>query len=386
MSPTHTEELFHQVRDAIEVGHPDIHTIVTAGRRLRSRRRRRTVLLTSVGTVMVIGIVGAGTRLVSDAGPQPHIANLPDGVPVPWVANNAVLHIGTTEVHVHDITSLAQVSTGAVYAADSTDVIWVQADGTSHLLGHTYGVVVSNPATGWVSWVDKGVDRDHRELVVYDTTTGEELGRQPVAYDGPRFQRLDEGAEPVTIDGNNVYYAAEDGDYRWDPSSGEDPQRVTDAMTDLRDHRGDVQLVQPWRDPMGWQPAILQRPGQDDLSVEGDGRARLSPDGSHLLITQQAMSDDRGSLRVLDTRTGAYTEIPLAEGAALESATFVDNQTVVVATGHLEPMPTPTGSIIGIFERGAVGPVSILTCSVDSGECTTAATTSANHVQLPDTY
>jgi hypothetical protein len=379
MSPSETKALFHRVRDAIDVDAPDIAAILAEGKRL-TRRRRSTTLLAGAATALVaIVTVGGVSQWSNVASPEHQTANQTQVVPLPWVAEG-VLHLPSVNVQVGDFNTLAAVGSGAAYTRLDGDVVWVESDGTRHVLGHTYGSVIADSPTGWVSWVEMGPDH-HPELVVYDTTTSKDLGRLPLSYDGPRFQILDAGSEPIAIDKGVVYYAAEDGDYAWDVTAGTDPQRVTDVNTYLLDHQGGVQVVRQ-HTSMGYGPNIIQRPGADDLTVNLDGSTRLSPDGNHLLIVHSSFLSEHAEVQLLDTRTGTSANIPFDPDVTVQAGAFVDNTTILVTTAHLAP--PPTGPQMGIFPRGiSEGPASILSCTIDTGACTTVETTPADTIQLP---
>jgi hypothetical protein len=379
MSQSETEAVFHLVRDTIEANPPDIKAILAEGKRHR-RRRRGSILLAGAATaVAAVLTLGGLTQWLDVASPDHQTANETQAVPLPWVADG-VLHLATVDVQIGDFNTLAAVGSSAAYTTLNGDVVFVESDGTRHVLGHTYGSVVADSATGWLSWVEMRGDH-HPELVVYDTTTSRDLGRLPLSYDGPRFQTLDAGSEPLAIDNGTVYYAAEDGDYAWDVTAGTNPQRVTDTNTYLRDHQGGVAIVQQ-HTSMGYGPAIIKRPGAADLTVKLEGFDRLSPDGNHLLIVHPSLSSLPGAVEVIDTRTGATVNIHFDAGVTVQAGTFIDDNNILIATAHLAPAPTgPQDGILGV--GSSQGPASLLSCGIDTAQCTTLETTPADTIQLP---
>lgn len=273
--------------------------------------------------------------------------------------------------------AVLQLSTGTVksrlsrvYAAEDGDVEWVHSDGSIDTIGHGHGHdVIADPQTGWVSWVQGSAER-HPELVVYDTSKPGVLARLPLAYGGPRAETLDEGSEPVAIDNGAVYYAAQDGDYRWDVTAGSNPEKVTDAGTFLLDRHSGVQIIRPYDTTNGYGHVVIQRPGASDLPIDDDGYPRLSPDGRYLLTVSMSLGDRSGHVRLYDTHTGQQVATGMPNYMRIDTAAFDEDGNIVVAATARPASPphtTPDGIWLGFID----GPLDLINCRTVDATCTT---------------
>lgn len=385
MTPTDIEDLFHRLRDGIGVDAPPVAAVLKAGKANNRRRRAAIALASILSAAVVVGVAVWQLPLVQRSDLQPATTTTL-GAQLPW-ESGGVLHVGDLQVRVGQPEWLAQVPGGAVFTAEDGDVNWVHSDGSIDTIGHKNSyVVVSDPQTGWVSWVEGTVD-SHPELVVYDTQKPEVIGRQSLPYHGPRWQVLDYGGIPIAIDGGVVYYATENGDYRWDINAATDPQKISDAHTYVLDHQSGVQIVEPFHEPQGYGDIVIQRPGQPDRTIAvRDYMARLSPDGNYLITTQGSALAADSYVHIYDTHTGQQVPTGLPTGLAVDSAAFdADNNIVVAGTMNPpKPLTRQEEEQNGINIPRFHTPLDLIRCSPITATCTTTAPSAApDLVQLP---
>jgi hypothetical protein len=81
---------------------------------------------------------------------------------------------------------------------------------------------------------------------------------------------LDEGSFPIAVDSNRVFYAAQDGDYRWYFRTRRPPSRLGSPSTYLKDWKAGV-AIREFRDPDSTERLTISSAGQT-TTVTSDRR------------------------------------------------------------------------------------------------------------------
>jgi hypothetical protein len=209
--------LLHEEADRLHVPMPTTHKTITAGRRIRRRRR-----LTQAGVAAaVVAVLGVGAAFVGGDAPDrvnpDSIATDPQGAPTDLgvvfaVDDTVYLKGGAAEVKMPEVAqTLYYTSAGLLVRTNKTGASdggapfhfqLVGADGTAQPLDLTLGEVVpsTDPAQPYLAYAE--ADGDEVRVIVVDVTTGEQVAR--VAVTG----LTDWGgwtAPPVALDGDTVY-------------------------------------------------------------------------------------------------------------------------------------------------------------------------------------
>lgn len=359
MSIEQTAEVFRRVRDGISVGSVPVEQVIEAGRRYRRVRRG---LRAGTAVSVVVGVVGAGLLLppVFDRpGPIAGVVAADNPANVAWWADG-VLHLDDVQVTVPGVTELVDVPDGVVYGNEQGEVVAVADDGASTTLGRKVAgaPLVASADSDWVAWVDPR--QDDPVLVVYDTQTLAEVARWDLDHRGPRWGLLDAGSYPIAIDQGVVYFAAQDGDYRW-PVREAEPQRILSDQQFLLDHQGGVEVTRP---PYADGDKIHFRPaGRDSSYTRAGNGAQLSPDGRYLIPF-----GPHYRVRVYDTSTGNLVPTGLATDRPVMTVAFGPDNTATYLLGH-PAEPADSEPVDGIFLRAPSGPFDLVTCRIRTQEC-----------------
>ena len=209
--------LLHEEAERLHVPMPTAHETITAGRRIR-RRRRLTQTGVAVAAVAVLGVGAAfvGGNAPDRSDPDP-TATDPQGGPADLgvvfaVDDTVYLDGGAAQVTMPEVAqTLYYTSAGLLVRTNKTGASdggapfhfqLVGADGTAQPLDLTLGEVVpsTDPTQPYLAYSE--ADGDAVRVVVVDVTTGEQVAR--VAVTG----LTDWGgwaAPPVALDGDTVY-------------------------------------------------------------------------------------------------------------------------------------------------------------------------------------
>ncbi|TQK72221.1 hypothetical protein [Nocardioides sp. SLBN-35] len=358
--------LLHEEAESLAVPPLPADDVVRRGRGLRTRRRVRL----GAAAVAVAAVAATATLAGTQLGDRDRPAGRDLAAAVPatdtdWaVAQGSTVHLGTGataqvpgQVKAMYYTSAGMlVRIGRSAATDAPDsAYWLVApDGTTsdfdlHLGDRKPG---TDPTLPYLAYAAPGDDARHWKVVLRDVRTGEVATTVPVEG---TFTWGGWNAPPVALSGDHVYVGV-DGtllDVRWrtgevrtttipthmpetaggrDVVMGEDGKTVTiiDAAT------GEVLQSLPY-DPTDDDPAATVWP-------------RLSPDGSHALLTPTLMCQaDTGSCRFEDPRA---TVIDLPGG-----------RRSVVRLGNADYGWTATGRLL------QVDGTSVQSCDPDTGTC-----------------
>lgn len=354
------EDAFREAGEGIDVPPPPIEAAMAEAREHRQRKRRAVA-----GTVVaVLAVVGLGTWLGTRPAappqvPPPAVTRVESLAEVAWWANNS-LHLQHVTVELPRLEDLVEVSQGAVVGDEQGGVVYVADDGSLTTLGHKVpgAPLVASDEQGWAAWVDP---RDGSpELVVYDLTSRQVLARRPLPDESS--QSLDEGAYPIALDGDTLYYATRDGDWEWTPPDGE-PQpinpdnRLLDVATATRVSQvasETVEIVQPFFNVA--------------FRVAGAG-AQLSPDGVYVLTRSAppGSSDPFATVLLYDARSGDKLRTGLRHQDVAVAATLGPDDEVTYVIANRDDVPDA-----GEFVRTSFsGPYELRTCHIGERTCFT---------------
>ena len=302
---------------------PDPERVRAQARATRRRQWVAAALRTAAAVVGGVAIASAlpnqgSTPLVDNPTPSPStVVQMKDSAI--W-SDGRSLHLGSSEVAAPDeIFGFGLVEGGVVYSTNDrdADVFFQPIDGSSatQIGSNAQLAPAGDPTSGLVSWVEaQGKDGS---LVVFDTTTGQELARTSVPPAlRPQDNIIFPGISPViSVSSTAVYFYGRDETvwvYRW--AADEAPESTGKTQEELLDVAGDV----------------TAQAGSDEGSVEfltDEGTAvaiglppggYLSPDGSRFASVGGGIFDtsETGSSRprilVSDTSTGETTELDLS--------------------------------------------------------------------------
>lgn len=356
------------LRDALtqrinQVGpaHPDIEELVGLGELRLRRRRMAAVVGTGAAVALAIGLAIGGTAVIRSADHQQGPIHRPPkhhngftltaARPIVYSDDVDNFHVGTLHVGDHLVSidqelptrggwDLAQTDAGVVYVKQSG--LWFTDGGAPRLIS-VCGGKPSGSSGSWAAWFDCEGD-----LVVFDTTLGEEVARKPL----PSCR--DEGWYCTVDDvvGKHAYFTREGGAsglrerrYRFDVSTGL-VGAATDQMyaADLRSHSRGLVLGDSWRS------------GTATLEV------RFDVVGSRLVPTDVGS----GPTKAFDAATGRPVRLRLPRGTTpflqQASPTWWEGFTV------FEWLDDDTVAIAQSYEaRPVVG--DIITCHLSDGRC-----------------
>jgi hypothetical protein len=335
----------------------------------QTRVRRRRLGVTAVAAALAVLAV-AGPWAIGWIGEGSTVDRPADAVPTDpsWgpyrVGDTIYVGDGASVSDKQIADRMAQVPDGVVYSA-AGEIRLLTNDGQSRQLGSDVGrypEVASDPKTGWVAWLENGPGREHGEIVVYDTTAGDEVGRLPIDTGGPRNCGRPRIASlgPSAVDDSAVYYCTGEGDFVWRPGqAGAEPEQILpvagdpstsdDYLLDVRNGRQVVLRFGEGRPTTEIMPVGTMRP--ETVIHKDVFDAFLSHDGRYL-----------GTLRglrmeIYDTATGRRITPDYEAGQGPRFAlamTFTDDGEVAYALQHPEQSSA-----------------NIVTCSLPEGECET---------------
>ena len=306
MNELQVEEIFRDAVASVDTLPPPLEAFrERAAHEQRRRRRRGTRQVAAAGAVLVLLVTASwiGNRSDGDsaARAQPVVTMVENPADIAWWADGS-LHLANVTVEVppsgQPPDHLAQINGGAVYGDDTGAVAFAGDDGEVTRIG-TKAVgapLVASDESGWVSWVDP---RDGSpELVVYDLTARGELASRPLPSVGTRGDGVEVGSHPIAIDGDKVFYAADDGEHAWTLPDGAtervEPPGLLAVANGTR-----VWQVDPTTITMV-QPFFSLR-----FDRAGSG-AQMSPDGNRVL-TRTSRAGEGGAaaaVHLYDTRSG----------------------------------------------------------------------------------
>jgi hypothetical protein len=186
-------------------------------------------------------------------------------------------------------------------------------------------------------------------------------------YRGARWERLDEGPHPIAIDNGSVYFAAQDGDWSWNPSRG-DLRRITSANEELLDVQNGYRLSRTWNSREGYSDILTATGPDGDTDTYKGFYGHLAPDGHHALVRTV------GAVRVFapDSKQSVPLDVPRGWPNGDFLLTFADPETVVVVGGGARrPDPTVNFEGNGIIEGPLYVTWDLSTCSLRTRGCTT---------------
>ena len=359
MSERLAEEIFRGASESIDVLSPPIDEVVAEARELR-RRRRRTVLASVTAGVLVVGVgTWFGTR-PSDGLPDPPPAPVTQSrnpIDIPWYASGR-LHLERVSVELPQVADLVGVDGGAVYADRSGTVSFVGPEGHIRVIGKAVvgTPVVASSDNGWAAWVGPGGG-----LVVQSLRTDELVGRLDVA----------EGARPVAIDQNLVYYTTPDGAFAWAPPGREPTRLERDGLLDVASATRVYQVAGLDDDgrPAGDRVEMVQSFFSVSFRRTGQG-ARLSPGGTWVLSRPPGAGDPGEPYRpvLYDTRSGDRLPDGLAPDEIAVDAAFGQTSDVVYLVARTEDLAAGP-DLAGNLSRILV----LRTCQLEPTTCSDVA-------------
>jgi hypothetical protein len=370
------QELARRLKAELRHAPPVPHLAQQALGMARQRRRRMYgAVVAGTAAVVALAVVGLYPGIGGGAdrnGVDAAAVSDPWG---PWIADGT-LHVAGQEVAVPDIQALVAVPSGAVYATETGEVVWVRGEGTTETIGQagSYVELVSDPDTGWVAWVEGNTDQ-RPELVVYDTASAAVLAKQLLAPSGARRGVLDEGSQPISIDDGTVYYAAQDGDYAWAVGTSA-PQRLTSSSEYLVDHRAGVSVTRP----AGSDDVVHVVHSEYEAKpvvIRGVDSGTLSPEGRYLVAHHHWLREPR----IYDTLTGQRLQMSSPDGKPIVNAVFSDGGTVTYVVGEDMSEP-PSEPMDGVFLPTPEGPFRLVTCLLSTGACHTSVDNAGDRVML----
>jgi hypothetical protein len=292
-------------------------------------RRRRRQWLTAGGLVAAATAAALVWSLLDGAGgstPPPDDGLGParvsvaddddDDAGVVWWADGT-LHLATVDVRVGEVRRVVAAGDAAAYVDGRGRLVAVYPDGHRTLLGRptTYSPLVSNPASGLVSWVDAsrtGVQR----LVVWDLTDERQVSG--VVVSGLR-------TEPTGFVGGWLTFRTGTTDFVWNPRGG-DPVRTGDGAPRADGDRWAslVDTVARTRLEQVGLTLRVVRKGSGRMTYLPGVAGSLSADG-RLVIARPVDGDAPG---LYDAHSGERLDSWDAGGWRVLDATFVDDDRV----------------------------------------------------------
>jgi len=337
--------LLHEQADLLDVPMPTAHEAITAGRRIRRRRR-----LTQAGVAAaVVAVLGVGAAFVGGAAPDRSdpdtIATDPQGEPVDLgvvfaVDDTVYLDGGAAEVKMPEVAqTLYYTSAGLLVRTNKTGdsdggapfhFQLVGADGKAQPLDLTLGEVVpsTDPTQPYLAYSE--ADGDAVRVIVVDVTTGEQVAR--VAVTG----LTDWGgwiAPPVALDGDTVYVSDFSHALAVDWRTGE-------VVPAEHVSPGPPTVVRGRTIAPSDAAAQVVEVDSGDVLFESRGWLRLSPDGRYAIAGEGASG------------------VPVQD---LDDGTSVD-----VGKGSVTYGWTTDDQLVGIVDG------QLAVCSPESGRCTTS--------------
>jgi hypothetical protein len=356
MSEPLAEEVFRLAGEGIEVPATPLEQVAT---RARAQQRRRRRWAAGIVSAVLVAVVAPATLLAAWRGAdQPPVERVDNPAILAWWADD-VLHLDHVAVGLSGVTDLVQVGAGAVIGDEDGDVVLVDPSGRVTTIGHKAAdqPLVGSDRRGWVAWVDPrdGAPR----LEVYDVGDRRQLTSRDLPPPDPGDPG--EGGHPIAVDGDQIFYAAVDGDWGWVPDEvgRVDVKGLLDvaaATIVRRAGTGRIRIVQPF------------------FSVSyvryGEG-ARLSPGGEFVLTRLPGGTAEApvGPVLIYDTRTGKRIWTGLHPEDLVVAATLGPLDTVSYVIAHGGEAHARDERV-----RSFTGPYDLRTCDLVQHSCYRAVT------------
>ncbi len=195
---------------------------------------------------------------------------------------------------------------------------------------------------------------------------------------GPRWKWLDVGSYPIAIDDGQVFYAAQDGDYRWDPEADE-LQRISSGDHSVVDAQNGRVAIQP--EGVGGNVTTIETDGAP-VTLAGADPVSFSPDGRYVMITPGSIG---GKAALYETQRGTRLETGLPAQRPVADAAFGPNGTITYALSTRPDPPDQRVDGPSIFPFPEP-PFDLVTCVIATAACETVASDVAEQqpVILPD--
>jgi hypothetical protein len=258
---------------------------VLAGGRSRVRRRR-IVAVAAAAVAAVLAIAIPVALLPGDSTDEP-IERLErtewsqlDG---PWVDLRSI-HVGDLTVPRPpgwNVDVLTSTQDSAVYWSSKRGgrvgvLTEVRTDGSVHRLGSdVLGPPFTDPTGSYVAW------RSTHEIVVYDTSTGSEVSRQPVGDDSA-VNAVDDGV---------VTYTDAERLYAWQPDQGEPVEIDLPDTGFVSDVAGELRIVGSLSGR--GEAYVVDGDGERVLTLEQPGYGEFDPSGRYIAVSYHYRADGR---------------------------------------------------------------------------------------------
>ena len=322
--------LLHEEADLLDVPMPAVRESITAGRRIR-RRRRVTQTVAVVAAVACIGtaaaLLGNGPERADDGIADPGPADAQDeGVPadvgaVFAVRDTVYLQAGTVSARMDEVAQTLYYTSAGLLVRTNKDgasdggapfhFALVSPAGSVDKLALTLGEVVpsTDPRQPYLAYADTA--SGDVEVVVLDVSTGEEVARVdvPGVTDWGGWE-----APPVALDGEDVFVSSQSGTQvvNWRTGDVTTNEAVPGGYPDVHGGRAIVRDRRQVR-------IVDARTGATILTVPNEGgytMVRLSPDGRLATVATDPMPDT-GSVDLYTVDSGAHVRVdgdPYASG------------------------------------------------------------------------
>lgn len=342
MSEERVATVIRTVTDQMDVRRAPVEVVIARGR----RRERRRKVATVAGAAALVGVLGVSGWLLGSSRPVPPVGPTvsENPLPLPWWGDGT-LHLRHVRVPAPDLTDLVDLGDSVAYGTESGEVILVDSEGRADTIGRKSfeAPLAGGIRESWLVWVEPG--DDHKpELVVFDYADHSEVARLGLPYKGPRWQRLDAGSYPISIDSGRVYYATQDGDWSWAPGEG-DPRRETPVDTDMVDQQAGTRITHAWTGQQGWSTRLaVTRPSFDVIFLYRGAGGLVSPAGSYVAIHR----GQRTEIFTVGSHDALSLDVPSPTRSTQFGIAFAGDATIVLVGGG-QPAPestqTPQGNM-----------------------------------------
>lgn len=355
------DEVFAVAGGAIEVPPLQPDAIARQVSATRARRRRR------VGAVLgaVLLVVAAGTAIgLHDPSRReggtvaPPVLSVENPAAAAWWAND-VLYLEHHAVQLPRVRDLADLGHGAVIGDERGSVSLVEADGRLTAIGRKVPAapMVASPERQLVAWVDP--TGPSPRLVVYDAAGHRLRAALDLPADGPGRGELPQGAHPIALDRETLYYADQQGDWRLRPPY-DSPEKI-DAGG-LVDVASAVVLRQVGAETLD----VVQPFFSVDHRVPGSSGAQLSPGGEYVLTRLPAAPNAAtGQVRIYDARSGERVWTGLRPGDQVLATSLGGGDLVTYVVAHRADQPEAGEYVRMSF----TGPYELRACHLAAHAC-----------------
>ncbi|MFC4786294.1 hypothetical protein ACT8ZV_17585 [Nocardioides sp. MAHUQ-72] len=363
------EDVFRLAGEGVEVPAAPVDEVVAAARATRGRRWR-VVAACVAGVLVVVGVatwIGARPSGEPEGSPGPTgVVRAENPASVAWWAGG-VLHLAHVTVELPHVEEVVGLGDGAVVGDAEGNVVLVDGDGSLATIGRKAvgAPVVASEHQGWVAWVDPRVPAPQMEpqgpapqLVVYDVDTRQPFAVRELPTLGPRHDSVQEN-QPIAVDGNQVFYAGEDGDWGWVPDQATlvDVDGLLDVSAATIVRRAGVDRIR-----------IVQPFFSVEFVRQGRG-AQLSPGGEYVLTrtTSRRFGGAFGPVLIYDTRSGDKLWTGLRRRDVAMAATLGPDDEVTYVVAHR----TGERQDVEFTRTSYNGPYELRTCHLGERTCFT---------------